>query len=125
MSTSKKQTKKTLIDLPKWALIALLTAIAVYLTNEKTVIPSSLQAIVWIIWLALSLSILYFTQLGKQGFEFAKDAKQELLKVVWPSRQETVQMTLVIMVVVLIVSLMLWAVDSSLIWLVGKLTNLK
>jgi preprotein translocase subunit SecE len=34
-------------------------------------------------------------------------------------------MTMVIMVVVFVISIILWGVDSSLLWLVGKLTSLK
>jgi preprotein translocase subunit SecE len=41
-----------------------------------------------------------------------------LRKVVWPTRQETIHTTMVIMVVVLIVAIILWLVDSLLSWVV-------
>jgi preprotein translocase subunit SecE len=38
--------------------------------------------------------------------------------VVWPTRKETVQMTLMVMVMTLIVALILWGFDTLLSWLV-------
>ena len=46
--------------------------------------------------------------------EYAVESHFELRKIIWPTRQETLQTTLVIFVVVLIVSLMLFAFDSIL-----------
>jgi len=46
--------------------------------------------------------------------EFAVESHFELRKIIWPTRQETIQTTLVIFVVVLVVSLLLFAFDSGL-----------
>ena len=48
--------------------------------------------------------------------EFANQVKAETRKVVWPTRQETVQTTLVIMVVVVILSILLGLIDITLKW---------
>ncbi len=56
-------------------------------------ITGPIKAIVWLIWLVLALASAYLTTVGQQVFEFSKQAKNELLKVVWPTRQETVQTT--------------------------------
>ena len=55
---------------------------------------------------------------GKQFFGFALDARDEAKKVVWPTRKETIQMTGVVMLFVIVMALFLWAVDSILGWLV-------
>jgi preprotein translocase subunit SecE len=52
----------------------------------------------------------------KRFLVFVKEAKTELYKIVWPTRQEAIQSTLVIMAVVAIASLFLWGVDSALLW---------
>ena len=124
MNTSKKQTDIKQ-DAPKWFVVLLLTAAVFFVNYKGSSLPGAVLSIAWVIWFVLSLAVIYFTQLGQQGLNFVQDARQELLKVVWPTRQEIIQMTAIIMVVVLIVSLLLWAVDSSLLWLVGKLTSLK
>lgn len=111
--------------MPKWLMIVILTALVLVFNYKLTSISTPIKSIVWILWLVASLAIAFFTQLGQKGISFFKESKIELLKVVWPSRQETMQMTIIIMVVVSIISILLWGVDSSLLWLVGKLTSLK
>jgi len=63
------------------------------------------------------------TAKGKALWHFAGASKAEVRKVVWPTRQETIQTTLVIMVVVLITSIFLWGVDSVLGVIVKSITN--
>lgn len=55
---------------------------------------------------------------GRQFFGFAIDARDEAKKVVWPTRKETLQMTGVVMLFVIVMALFLWAVDGILMWLV-------
>jgi preprotein translocase subunit SecE len=43
--------------------------------------------------------------------------------VVWPTRQETIQTTLVIGAVVVVLALVLWFIDGILVWAVGWLTG--
>lgn len=64
----------------------------------------------------LSFVVLVTTMIGQKGLGFAKDARTEVRKVVWPTRQETVQTTLAVLVMVLIVAIMLWLVDMFLGW---------
>jgi len=52
--------------------------------------------------------------------KFMREVQVEAKKVVWPERKETVQSTLMVVVMVLFVALFLWLVDSSLSWLVQK-----
>ncbi len=63
------------------------------------------------------------TTKGRHIATFFTAAHTEVRKVVWPSRQETVQTTLVIFVAVLLTALFLWAVDSLLFILVRNLTG--
>jgi preprotein translocase subunit SecE len=63
------------------------------------------------------------TTSGRRLWRFGGEARVELRKVVWPSRQETLQTTLVVLVLVLIMGLFLWAVDSILFHVVKALTG--
>ena len=56
------------------------------------------------------------TLIGKRSLGFAKDARVEVRKVVWPTRQETTQTTIAVLVMVLIVAIMLWLIDMFLGW---------
>lgn len=72
---------------------------------------------------AAAIACAYRTQLGKELWGYALGARGELRKVVWPSRQESLQATLMIAVVVLIMSLLLWGLDSLLLYLVKLVTG--
>ncbi|MBL3529184.1 MAG: preprotein translocase subunit SecE [gamma proteobacterium endosymbiont of Lamellibrachia anaximandri] len=58
--------------------------------------------------------VAYQTVVGRNVWQFASDAKIEVRKVVWPSRQETVQTTLIVFVMVLIMGIVLWLFDMML-----------
>lgn len=51
---------------------------------------------------------------GRQLWRFALDARMEVRKVVWPSRQETIQTTLIVILMVFIIGLILWLFDTIL-----------
>ena len=52
-----------------------------------------------------------------------KEARIEIRKVVWPTRQETTQTTLIVVAVVLVMALLLWGLDSLLGWLVSLIVG--
>jgi preprotein translocase subunit SecE len=52
--------------------------------------------------------------------KFIKQVQIETKKVVWPERKETVQATLMVFVMVILISIFLYGVDSLLSWLVQK-----
>ncbi len=61
------------------------------------------------------------TLVGKRALGFAKESRVEVRKVVWPSRQETTQTTIAVLVMVIIVAIMLWLFDMFLGWGVRSL----
>ncbi|TJY63182.1 preprotein translocase subunit SecE [Sinimarinibacterium sp. CAU 1509] len=73
--------------------------------------------------LGLSLTLAYQAELGKSLWGYVVGSRIELRKIVWPSRQESVQATLMIAVVVLVMALLLWGLDSLLLWGVEALTG--
>jgi preprotein translocase subunit SecE len=56
-------------------------------------------------------------------WQFAGDARTEVRKVVWPTRQETMQTTLVVIVMVLILGIILWLFDMMLMGILRFLTG--
>jgi preprotein translocase subunit SecE len=59
-----------------------------------------------------------FTKAGRATREYLVESQFELRKVVWPTRDETIRTTLVIIVVVIILSLLLGLIDVILKWVV-------
>src|SRR5487761_1908963 len=60
---------------------------------------------------------------GFVAWTFAPEAWQEAGRVAWPTRKETVQTTAVVFAFVVVMALFLFAVDSTLAWLVKLLTG--
>ena len=55
--------------------------------------------------------------------KFLREVRTESAKIVWPTRKETVQMTLIVFAFVVVTALFLFAVDSTLAWLVQLITG--
>ncbi len=59
------------------------------------------------------------TERGRTTWSLLKESRSEIRRVVWPTRDETLQTTMVVLVLVLVFSLILWLLDSGLSWLVS------
>jgi preprotein translocase subunit SecE len=68
----------------------------------------------------LGVLIAATTEKGRKFFAFVKSANIERQKIVWPTRNETLQTTMIVIVVVIVIGLFLSVVDFSFSWLVGK-----
>ncbi|AOJ97386.1 preprotein translocase subunit SecE [Burkholderia vietnamiensis] len=55
---------------------------------------------------------------GKSLIAFAKDSYKEVRKVVWPTRKEATQTTLVVFGFVLVMAIFLWLSDKSIEWVI-------
>jgi preprotein translocase subunit SecE len=86
-------------------------------------IDVSLRVIGWIVLVIILLGIARFTSQGLRAWNFTKESRGELRKVVWPSRQETMQTTMLVLALVIALALIIWGLDSILLWLIGLLTG--
>ena len=66
----------------------------------------------------LAVIIVALSPDGRRFIAYSKDSWAEVKKVVWPTRKESTQMTLVVFGFVVIMSLFLWLVDKLVEWLV-------
>ena len=107
------------LDTLKWLVVIVLVAVGV-VGNSIFSGESLLYRVLALLALALVAGFVAFqTVKGRAFFQLFKEAKNEIRKVVWPTRQETLQTTAVVVVAVLIVGLLLWGLDSLLGWLVS------
>ena len=65
--------------------------------------------------------VAWLSQPGKDFFVFAKESWTEATKVVWPTQKETVQTTSVVFVLVTLMAIFMFLVDSGFTLLVSKL----
>ena len=75
---------------------------------------------IWLRWIIVLASLALGTLVGLQSapgrtfWGFVQSSRTELRKVVWPDRNETVQVTIVVFVMIIVLSLFFWGLDSLL-----------
>jgi len=121
MATSQIETVSTGADKAKLgAAIALVVAalVAFYMLGKQG------QAAQWgalVLGLAAAFVVFMTSETGKQFAAFGRDSWKEVKKVVWPTRKESVQMTLYVIGFCVIMALFLWTTDKTLEWLLYDL----
>ncbi|WP_343597071.1 preprotein translocase subunit SecE [Acinetobacter sp.] len=111
------------LDVVLW-IIALVLLISATLVNQY--LPAywapanNIWARVGVIFacIIVALGLLYATHQGKGFIRLLKDARVELRRVTWPTKQETVTTSWQVVLVVVIASIVLWCCDYALGWLV-------
>jgi preprotein translocase subunit SecE len=101
------------------ALLLVAAGVAGYylLANQALV----LRILVVLAGVGAAVIVVWTTPVGKQGFAFARESAAEARKVVWPTRKETIQTTVIVIILVLIVSLFLALVDYGFLRMVKML----
>jgi len=74
-----------------------------------------------LVFVGIAVFVALTTLSGKRLLGFMSSSRLEVRKMVWPTRAETLQTTLMVMVIVLILAIFLWGVDSLLGWGVKSL----
>lgn len=119
----KKITTSTNRDKICWITVFLLITggiIASYYFRETV---WSLRLICWLLLLGVLLGLIFVTSQGQDFFIFLGHATAELRKVVWPTRDETVKITAIVAALVFAMSIILWVLDTFLLWIFSWLTK--
>jgi preprotein translocase subunit SecE len=119
----KAEAKDSRFDLLKWLLVAALVIVGVVGNQYFSAEPILYRVLALLVVAALAGVIALQTSKGKAFWVLAKEARVEIRKVVWPTRQETTQTTLIVVAVVLVMALLLWGLDSLLGWLVSLIVG--
>ena len=111
-----------MIDNIKMLIALIITVAAIVLFYNFAEYSMLLRVIGLLVAVGISLFIASTTSVGSTMLSYIGDTQVEIRKVVWPTRQETVQTTMLVILMVIVAALMLWAVDSMLGWAVRALT---
>lgn len=107
----------------KWVVVVALLLVAIvgnYLYRDIM-----LRALAVVILIAAAGGVALLTTKGKATVAFAREARTEVRKVIWPTRQETLHTTLIVAAVTAVMSLILWGLDGILVRLVSFITGLR
>jgi len=107
------------LDPVKWFVAIALVAVGV-IGNSYYAEQSLLYRVIALLVLAIAAGwVASTTARGGAFWQLVKGARTEIRKVIWPTRQETTQTTMIVVVFVFVMALILWAMDSLLGWLVS------
>lgn len=122
--SEKAENSSNPLDLVKWLVVlGLLAGIiaANYMYEDVSVLYRALIAVTIVV---IAGVIAATTVKGSAFLTFAKDARVEVRKVVWPTRQEATQTTIIVLVATAFMSLLLWGLDLIIVQLVSFITGL-
>jgi preprotein translocase subunit SecE len=115
MNTKAEQPKGTnAADIGKLTLAVLVLAAGVFAYSwfgRGGNIPASVRMLGVLAALVIALTIAAFTALGRRVRNFIAESQFEMRKVVWPTKDETIKTTGIIILVVIALSLLLGAID--------------
>jgi preprotein translocase subunit SecE len=122
MSTpAQVETVSTAADKAKLALSAALVVGAItafYLLAQKDL---WMRVAALLVLLAAAVGAFFTSESGRQLIAFGRDSWKEVLKVVWPTRKEALQMTGYVFAFVVVMALFLWFTDKTLEWVLYDL----
>jgi len=102
------------LDLVKWAVVAVIVAASAYGNSYFSAESLLIRTIGLLIAAGVAGWIAAQTLKGRAFVKLCLEARVEINKVVWPTRQETTQTTIVVLIVIFIVALILWLLDWGL-----------
>ncbi len=86
-------------------------------------VPTAVRLLMVLAGVALGAAFLFWSTQGQVLWQFVQGSRVELRKMVWPTRQETLQTTLVVFVFVLLLGVFFWLIDMLLAWATRHLTG--
>lgn len=104
-------------DWLKWLVVTLLVGGGVYANYYFKAEPLLYRVLGLLMVAAVAALIALRTAKGEAFWDLAKGAKAEAARVVWPTRQERNQTTLVVVGFILVMALLLWGLDLFFGWL--------
>jgi len=118
---AKVENNSSSFDILKWLVVFALVAVGVvgnyYFAAESLLY----RVLVLVVLAAIAGWVSLQTVKGKSFAKLVSEARMEIRKVIWPTKQELMQTTLIVVVFVLIVALILWGVDSLIGWVVSSI----
>lgn len=117
MNSKAEQTRSlSVADISKLVLALAVLAFTMWAFYHYSEVATSLRAVGVMAGVAISLAIAAFTSPGAKAREFMGEAQFEMRKVVWPTREETVRTTIMIIIVTIVLALVLGLIDILLNW---------
>ena len=109
------------LDIVKWVIVTALVALGVYGNAHYATQPILFRVLALLALAAVALVFVYNTAKGADLWALLQGSVVELRKVVWPTRQEVNQTTLIVLAVVAVMAVVLWIIDTGLGFVTSKI----
>jgi len=119
---AKEVSPTSMLDALKYIFSLVLVSAGIFAFYQYSEFSQLYRVLGMVTVVIIALATMMSTAVGGRSWVFAQEAKLEVRKVVWPSRQETSRMTLLVFGMVIIVGLILWLLDMFLFWAITTLT---
>ncbi|HDL5153212.1 TPA: preprotein translocase subunit SecE, partial [Mannheimia haemolytica] len=83
------------------------------------------RVLLLVVLLVGAVALAAITNQGQKAIHFIKESRTELRKIIWPTRPEATQTTLIVLAMCVVVSLVLWGIDSIIVALITFVTSLR
>ncbi|MGD0369837.1 MAG: preprotein translocase subunit SecE [Acidobacteriaceae bacterium] len=103
------------------SVLVLLAGIVGFYWFDEDALPLRLGMVVG--GLVVAGGLLWISWYGREFRQFAQAARVELRKVVWPSREDTVRTTIMVIAFAIMMGLFFWILDMILTWMIRWLTG--
>jgi len=113
-------TQSANLDAIKWVVVIALVLAGLWGYHDYEQIAAAYRALALVPVALIAGFVAITTTQGAAFWSLMREALVEVRRVVWPTRQETTQTTLVVMAVVVVMALVLWGLDAGF----GKLLSL-
>ncbi|MCE9680201.1 preprotein translocase subunit SecE [Shewanella sp. AS1] len=121
--TTNTENQGNSLDIVKWGLVVILLAAAIIANQMYSEASVLVRAIGVVVAFAIAGFIALQTNKGKQALTFARESHIEVRKVVWPTRQEALNTTFIVLAATGILALILWGMDAVLLRIVNFITG--
>ncbi len=118
---AKADTKEFRLDGLKWLLVVLLVAAGVVGNSYFAEVAVLYRVLAMVAVGAVAAFVAVNTAKGTAFWSLLREAQAEFRRVVWPSRQEVNQTTLIVVAVVVVMSIVLWLLDTFLGWAASQI----
>lgn len=109
-----------------WLVAVVLLAVAAvgnaYFASHFSLV---VRVLLLVVLLVGAVALAAITNQGQSAIHFMKESRLELRKIVWPTRPEATQTTLIVLAMCVVVALVLWGIDSIIVALITFLTSLR
>ncbi|MGD0959748.1 MAG: preprotein translocase subunit SecE [Methylomonas sp.] len=113
----------SVLDIVKLVISPILVVVGIVAFYYFADLPALYRVLMLLAIVGLAIGLCFTTAKGRSVWGFMLESKLEFNRVVWPTRDEAVRTTFLVILMVFIVGFVLWLLDMFLFWGVQQLMN--